>query len=120
MSGLIIPGVTPRDMALAGLLQQHKAAVASFTPEQAEAVNRLILATMMVQVMCSPQAPPAEQHANAQAALLEVIRAEARGAKRVAPMWQRRSMADPAADLDPDHLVDIAHRPAGGAEGYEG
>lgn len=120
MSQLIIPGVTPRDMALAGLLEQHKAAVRSFTPAQAEAVNRIVLATMMVQVMCSPQAPPDEQHANAQAALLEVIRAEARGAKRLAPMWQRQSMAAPADGLDPDHLVDIAHRPAGGGEGYDG
>lgn len=112
--GLIIPGHTPRDLALQSLARQHSQAVATMTKTQLDAMNRVVLATMMVQATLNNlNAEPETLRDMAQASLLEVIRREARGAKYHAPMWTPASFANATQGLSGDHLRDIAERPVG-------
>lgn len=104
--GLILPGQNPtRD--LRQLVDTHNRALGTLHPEQQKAINRLLLATMLVRTMVGDTAPAEVQQAAAQEALAEVMRREAAGHALDVVMWRK------PVKLSDDNLDQLVARNGG-------
>lgn len=98
---IILPdSVTGRDPAgaIRVALERHNLAMRSMTPPQLEAVNRLVLATILANTMAG-DAPPEVQRGAAMEALQEVLRREARGEKNQPVMWTKNTEVETTDQL---------------------
>lgn len=88
MTKLIIPGADRRQ-DIRSLVDRHNRAMSHMHPEQHQAINRLVTASLLVVQMVGNNAPPEIQQAAAQEALAEVIRREANGEPVMVTMWRK-------------------------------
>jgi hypothetical protein len=88
--GLILPPGMDKHADVRRVLQQHNAALQSLHPLQSAAINRIVLASLLVQHMTGGRdLPKDQQQSAAQVALAEVIRREANGETLDVIMWTK-------------------------------